>query len=267
MEGIWNAEKDQYSFANKKELLKAVLVKGYVPTKTDLLVKNYVSPLFESGSAHSLDLVNNNFPIGLGLYDYMKGKFPGLVIEGSEDNPEFYSRSATAQEFIHVKQTADGDPGTATSYPYIYLNEVHSSYQAIKDIPLTDIALIRYIPPPAPMAPFNGGALGVLVVYLRKWSESVGAENIKGDYNHFIFHGFSVSRQFYSPDYSLPAQDPSKPDTRSTLYWNPDMLADSANTIHFNFHNSDRTKRFRIIVEGMDQQGRIGYLNQIIAGN
>jgi hypothetical protein len=267
--GTWNNEEEQLFLIDKKSLLKPVIVKGYIPTKTEMLVKKYVSPYFESGNAHNIDLINNFYPNSLRLFDFLHGRFPGLIVAGTEEDPEFYFRGTTPQEFVPIKQTVNDDfhdpnRSIATSYPYIYINETHSTYQDIKDIPLSEIAIISYIPPPASMAPLNGGAIGVLAIYLKKWTEDIKSANITQEYNYYIFHGYSIARQFYSPDYSAKDSAFSKTDNRTTLYWNPDMTADSNNNVHFYFYNSDHAKKFRIVAEGMDQQGRIAYFNQIV---
>ncbi|HSZ87466.1 MAG TPA: hypothetical protein VK787_15645 [Puia sp.] len=38
----------------------------------------------------------------------------------------------------------------------------------MRDVPLSEIALVRFIPPPTSVAPYNGGAVGVLAIYLKK---------------------------------------------------------------------------------------------------
>src|ERR1022692_104935 len=234
----WNQEEEVY-LSNKKGMLKPVIVKGHIPSKTELLLKDHISPYFEQGNAHDIDLVNNFYPNSLPLFDFLKGRFPGLSVQGTEDSPEFYLRGEVRQELIRPKSSEDGESSPITPRPYFYVNEVHSSYREIINIPLSDIALIRYISPPASMAPLNGGAIGVIAIYLKKPGEGIKTGSIVDEYNQYIFHGYSITRQFYSRDYS--ARDPafSMPDNRETLYWNPDLTTDSSNRIHFSFYSSD----------------------------
>jgi hypothetical protein len=51
------------------------------------------------------------------------------------------------------------------------------------------------------------------------------------------------------------------PDTRVTLYWNANLNTDSKGQAKFRFNNNSTTKRYRIVIQGMDEQGRVGYLN------
>ena len=272
MKTIWSDEHDFY-FLHKKGDLKLVTIRGYVPTPSELLAKKYVSDNFDQGYGHNIDLINNFYPNSISLFDFLKGKFPGLEIGGSEDNPSFSFHGSAKQELVSVKASTNGEnirsgQGEApTSEPYIYLNEVHSSVAGIRDIPLSDIALIRFIAPPATMAPFNGGAVGVLAIYLKKPEETFKSLDIAKTFDHFIFHGYSITRQFYSPDYSVQDSSSSLPDNRETLYWNPDLQTDYNNKIHFSFYNSDHAKKFRIVAEGMDEHGRLFYLNKIVSAN
>jgi hypothetical protein len=278
---MWKDDRDAYRYVGNKGLLKAFVVRGRLPGKTDMLVKKYVSPYFEDGKAHDLDMINTFSQYNSSLFDFIKGKFPELMISGEEDHPVFaVNGKITIQnqsipqheptkilglsvEQLKERMSIDDIP---FSEPYVYLDENHSSWDAVKDIPINKIALIRYIPSPASMAPLNGGPIGVLAIYMKKPDEGgMGPSDLTTKYDRYVFHGYSISRQFYSPDYSTKDSTFSKPDTRSTLYWNPDLTADSSNKIHFHFYNSDHARRFRIVAEGMDQQGRLIYFEEVIA--
>jgi hypothetical protein len=275
MAEIWKIEKQQY-FPDRKGMLKAVTVKANYISQKELLANRYVSPNFQAGHFHDLDLANNFYPDNIRLFDFLKGQVPGLDVTGSEAYPSFSYHGSATQELIPVKSSdignvivgdASGGGGSPTALPYFYVNEAFSSYQDIINIPLSDIALIRYIPPPASMAPFNGGKVGVIAIYLKKYDEGMKRASITENDNHYVFHGYSVMRQFYSPDYPVNSSLHSVPDNRETIYWNPDLKADANSNMHFSFYNSDHAKRFRIVAEGMDEQGHLVYLNQIIGNN
>jgi hypothetical protein len=266
---LGSEEETQIQNAHKFTSLKSVLVRGYVPNKTEMVARRYVSPEFQTAYYHDADLVNTFYPNSLRLFDFIRGRFAGLWVDGTEDNPKFYLRAPVATElhgpsFNKVNQGDEPDAQT-TSIPYFYINEIRSSFENAKDIPLSDIALIRYIPPPAPMAPMNGGFLGVVCVYLKKWDENMVHKGIDQTYGHAVFHGFSIAREFAEPDYSRKDSLYMLSDYRTTLYWNPNLVADKQGKIHFSFFNSDHAKAYRIVVEGMDNRGRLAYINTVIA--
>ena len=135
----------------------------------------------------------------------------------------------------------------------------------MKNILFSNIALLQYLPPPVTMAPLNGGYTGAVSIYLKKGDEPIPL--ILKNKNRFTFNGFSITREFYSPDYSFLDSTMPASDFRSTLYWSPNLKIDSTGIAHFHFYNSDDTKRFRVIIEGMNAQGKVGRLQEIFTGN
>jgi len=284
MKSVWDREESFY-FTHKKGDLKPVFIKGFAPDKSELLAKRYISQAFSEGRGNNIDLVNNFYSSALRLFDFLKGRFPGLIISGSSDNPGFSYRNSELNEIASVNASTNGvsdaflvkgygkggasfdGPAVRTSEPYVFLNEVPSSIPAVRDIPLSEIALIRFIPPPSSLAPMNGGVVGVLAIYLKKEIDSARSVDFAHNYDHYTFEGYSLTRKFYSPDYSAKDSTFFMPDNRETLYWNSQLQTDSDNKIHFSFFNSDHAKKFRIIAEGMDEQGRLISINQIIEGN
>jgi hypothetical protein len=60
-------------------------------------------------------------------------------------------------------------------------------------------------------------------------------------------------------------QDFQATDYRSTLYWNPKMRLDKSNRkISFEFFNKDISNKFRVVIEGMNQDGKLCHIDEII---
>lgn len=77
--------------------------------------------------------------------------------------------------------------------------------------------------------------------------------------------GFSATKEFYSPNYSVSSEEKVETDERTTLYWNPYIITNSENkAVLFSFHNSDKTKKFKIILEGMLSNGKLLHIEKII---
>jgi len=83
------------------------------------------------------------------------------------------------------------------------------------------------------------------------------------DYNHYVFNGYSVTREFSVPDYSNAGRNAAA-DNRTTLYWSHDLNTDSNGILKFRFYNSDRAKKFKVVLQGMDTGGRLDYLEQSV---
>jgi hypothetical protein len=64
------------------------------------------------------------------------------------------------------------------------------------------------------------------------------------------------TREFYSPEYGLSAEtDKSKPDLRSTIYWDPDIVTDASGKASVSFYNTDNFTRVDIRMEGISHTG------------
>jgi hypothetical protein len=227
-------------------ILQTVSIKSKKVNPTDKVIANHVDPLYHSITEYTLDLVNNPAP-DMSLIDYIQGRFPGLQVYTNEDTAKFIYLSTS---------TIKGNP-----QPYIYLNEVITTFYNVKDINLHNVALIRFIPPPAGFAPYNGGSVGALMIYTKKGADELATMESREKFDQYTFNGYSITREFSSPDYSI-LKNSTMPDSRTTLYWNPNLDIDYTGKVQFHFYNSD-AKHFRIIIQGMDAGGKPGYLNEV----
>ncbi len=72
--------------------------------------------------------------------------------------------------------------------------------------------------------------------------------------------GYNAVRSFYLPRYDVPkAMQSTAVDTRSTIYWNPNINTDkTTGAASVEFFNADGTGTYRAIIEGIDKDGNIG---------
>lgn len=100
------------------------------------------------------------------------------------------------------------------------------------------------------------GANGVIAVYSKKGSEL--PESQKPNVIRSKIQGFYEARQFYAPNYETPKLQHSKPDLRTTAFWNPLIQTDTNGKAKVEFYNADNISNFSIIVEGTDGKGFLG---------
>ena len=67
-----------------------------------------------------------------------------------------------------------------------------------------------------------------------------------------------MARFFYNPKYDASGNAPIGGDLRTTIYWNPKVLTDTAGNASFEFYNADNKGPYRAIIEGIDSDGNIG---------
>ena len=258
-------------------LLNAIDVKEKTKTPTQKLIDEHVSRRFVMDHEFTLDLINNP-TLNIGLLDYMRGRFPGLQIYGDGPSAKFVYRGGNTLEGTTSPKPPPPSPGKSNAssqkgavavagnsnfLPYFYLDEALVSFGAVEGIQLSDVALIRFMPPPIYFAPYNGGNQGAIMIYTKIPSDDIRKMAGISEFDHYIFNGYSITREFNAPDYKKPAHVIST-DNRTTLYWNHDVNTDKNGMLKFGFYNTDRTNNFKVIIQGMDAEGRMTYLEQLV---
>ena len=76
----------------------------------------------------------------------------------------------------------------------------------------------------------------------------------------YPFGGYQEPIAFYSPKYEKGNNnDVLIPDFRSTLYWNPNLQTDLSRKCNFSFYSADRITTYKVLIEGMTEEGEIVY--------
>lgn len=224
------------------KMMEAVVVKARQKTPTQLLDEKYASALFKTGDGYQFDLVND--PVSssyLDIFSYLQGKVAGLQITGSGPNVSLTWRN---QE------------------PALFLDEFQADISLLQTVPVSNIAYVKVIRPPFVGATGGGGG-GAIAIYTRKGND---AQNIPGTgLSTNKIAGYTLIREFYSPNYDKFDIRNEQPDVRTTLYWNPIVQpARGKNSITLVFYNNDLAKSFRVIVEGMSADGLLTHYETIM---
>lgn len=107
---------------------------------------------------------------------------------------------------------------------------------------------------------------GVLVINLRRIEATpISMAELKSmlpkrDEIIYKLKGYNAVRSFYLPRYDVPrSQQSTTVDTRSTIYWNPNINTDkTTGTTSVEYFNADGAGTYRAIIEGIDRDGNIG---------
>ncbi len=75
--------------------------------------------------------------------------------------------------------------------------------------------------------------------------------------------GWKPNVEFYSPQYTDKNQK-TRPDHRTTLYWNPKVTTDANGKACVKFYASDISKRYLVTLEGVNDDGTIVYQQRVI---
>ena len=67
---------------------------------------------------------------------------------------------------------------------------------------------------------------------------------------------------FYSPQYAQGGG--TRPDQRTTLYWDPKLKTDADGHATIHFYSSDISRRYLVTIEGVSDDGTIVHHQQVI---
>lgn len=219
---------------NRTIQLSGVDITAKQPTAAETVEKKYASGMFSGGNAMTFDLTNEN-ATSFNVFQYLQARVPGLQITGDISNP--------------VLSWRGGSPG-------VYLDQMPVDISTVANIPMQDVAMIKVFRPPF-MGGIGGGN-GAVAIWTRRGGDARPDPNVKG-LELLKKGGYKIIKEFYNPDYSVRKPIHELPDKRLTLFWNPNLEIDSTNhTARIIFYNNDNTKNFRVVVESMDQYGRVG---------
>jgi hypothetical protein len=231
----------------KVKLLAAATVVGYQKTDKEKLDERYSSGMFSGGDATVFDLTTD--PVAAAMIDifqYLQGRVPGLQIT--------------------TGQGPGGTPSLAWrgGKPTLYLNEMQVDASQLQNTPVTDIAMVKIFRPGSGVG-FGGGSGGTIAVYTKKGGDNKTTDpNAKG-LPRALLIGYSMPKEFYSPNYLEHSPLNEAEDLRTTLYWKPYVLTDKdSRRVNIDFFNNDISKKLRVVLEGFNEDGKLTHIEQII---
>jgi hypothetical protein len=197
------------------------------------------------------------------ILDFLTGRVPGLDINADQIIIRGLSNFEGNSSPLFL---VDGIPVITRSFSSLpeqvgintdrETDERNSAIEKIKSIPIGDIDKVEILKSPQNMAVFGvEGNSGVIAVYTRKGQPQVAAPVTKNIIEQKIA-GYSSYRKFYSPQY-IPGKAASKrPDFRTTLFWDPETALKNGK-VNLSFFTSSQTGRYRVMVEGISESGKI----------
>lgn len=176
----------------------------------------------------------------LPLFDLIRKYIPGVNYHGVPPDLQITMRGPTSM---------GGD-----NQPLMLLDGVPVEINYMYFFPATEVDFIDVLKSGKAAIYGARGSNGVIAVYTRSGSGTQSQEGRMGVTN-FIYPGYYMAREFYTPDYDIKDEKHIKPDYRRTLYWNPSLTTDKQGMITFSFFTSDETGEYRVNIEGMTYSG------------
>jgi outer membrane receptor protein involved in Fe transport len=128
----------------------------------------------------------------------------------------------------------------------------------LKEINTNDVESVEYLRSMANSAMYGAyGGGGVLVITTKRGTPEYEDKHRAPDVINYGPLGYYKARQFYSPMYDDPATNANMADLRSTILWNPNLITENGNT-SFDFFTADSKGTYKVVVEGIDNDGHLG---------
>jgi hypothetical protein len=104
---------------------------------------------------------------------------------------------------------------------------------------------------------YGSRAANGLLIITSKHGASTNTEKLSNVVATTLY-GFYKAREFYIPKYGTKGNN-QPTDLRSTIFWKPDVMTDKDGKASFSFLNGVNKSTYRVIIEGFDSEGRLGY--------
>ncbi|MBL0154723.1 MAG: hypothetical protein IPP93_15040 [Chitinophagaceae bacterium] len=238
------------------KVLENVILKSTKKRVEDIVNEKYTSQIFRSGGRVIVNNENGNPTEGfMNAFDYIKNRISTVDTQyGTFVNRKNFSLSNY--------NLVDAQKGIMRYWEVgLYINENQANIYQLKILRADQIAYVKFFESGffGAGSEFPGGAIAV---YLKDGTTS---QRQKPPARYIEYNGYSISREFFNPDYSLSASTPGVTDKRITLYWNPELYTnEKEKTLNLKFNNSDIVEKYTIVLEGFDIYGRLIHLEKTV---
>ena len=227
---------------DKYKTLQEVVVRSKIKTASEKLNEELSSGLFSSNNEIVFDFVNDQ-QNALGYYNilqWLQGRVAGLNVTVEDGQYVPYIRGSQAS---------------------LYLDEMPADPGLIGSVNVGDIAMVKVIKGPFALMTGSGG--GTIAVYtargnIRPAQREPSLPNSK-------IKGYDIVKKFFSPYYDIKSIPQPDTDTRDLLLWQsiiaPTVETDKSRVVFF---NNDNSKRYKVIIQGISENGFPVYVEKII---
>ncbi len=226
-----------YDFDNDVIVLEGVEVKGRRDQRNDPFYR--ASQLYGEPSHRLVMDSIAGTESAMSVFDLLY-RVPGVRVVGTFPNQTAFIRGMSS---INGSNEAlflvDGIPGDA---------------EMVNSISVRDVYYVDVLKGPSAAMYGSQGANGAVAVYTRRGSNATPRGGRQGIIN-FTHPGYSATREFYAPRYDTQKPEHVKPDLRSTLFWEPNIVFDESGQATVSLYTSDQPGTYEVRLEGLTQQG------------
>jgi outer membrane receptor protein involved in Fe transport len=192
------------------------------------------------------------------LYDCLVGKIPGVIYNGGKI---YRIRNLARSQLVKKDSYQDSNDPMAIIVDGVLFSQ-KSDNNVLTDLNIADVNSIEVLTTGGYLAQYGSGASGgALVITTKRGGENTGSYQTSAQPAGLIafrFRGYHVARTFYTPKYDHPKTDTEPFDFRAAIYWNPNVTIDEKGKASISWFNADAKGTYRVVVEGIDNDGNVG---------
>lgn len=232
--------KKQGADSGKVKTLGEVVIKAKKHSSVDSLNTLYATDIFYESD----QTIPVNTAINTGdIWQFLRGIVPGISVIRADSGTQVNFTRYQGLDFF----SENGGGGVQ-----FFLNEIPVSVDVIESLYTEDIGLVKVYKGNTAIA--LGASRGAIALYTVKGKSS--RDWRKKGFDFFTKLGYSSSREFNPIDYAVIKPESAFSDLRTTIYWNPSVsIKDGRATI--DFYNDDVCKKFKVVLEGIDANGKL----------
>lgn len=127
-------------------------------------------------------------------------------------------------------------------------------YETIISLPMTTIDKIEVIKDGGKLSLYGfRGSFGVISIFTKRGSNGP-LPPVLNLINQRVY-GYYQARTFYTPRYEVKKPEYEKPDLRTTIHWEPNVVTDEDGNATISFFNADSETIIKVNVEGIAEPG------------
>ncbi|MCX6239704.1 MAG: hypothetical protein NTY07_19530 [Bacteroidia bacterium] len=138
--------------------------------------------------------------------------------------------------------------------PLLQIDGREASLNEVLSLPVLAVDKIEVLKDGGKLALYGfRGSFGVISIFTKRGdygSKSSGLYSI----NQPVY-GYYRSRTFYSPKYDVQKPENEKPDLRTTIHWEPNIVTDTNGNATVSFYNADNKANVIVDVQGIAESG------------
>ncbi len=195
------------------------------------------------------------------IFQVLQGRIPGVMVTGTGMNSSVRIRGiSTFSGSNEPLFLVDGIPLSAPAASFandstLVNNSGSFTNASLMSIVPREVDRIEVIKNAGAAMYGSRGGNGVIAIYTRRGPRGPDINDMGIAEDILYLPGFHLVKEFYSPKYDNPDEDHSKPDIRTTLYWDPSVKTNNLGTAEIEFFNSDQGKRLQIDLQGITDYG------------